>query len=59
MDLLCDHYEVAILEGRLDPDSTCPEHPEEEQIWLSTSRIGYDADDFAAIEREPELLWFG
>ena len=61
MDLMPDHYETATLEGWLEPE---PEPDadgpiDEEHVWFSMSRVGYDADAFDRIEREPEFDWFG
>ena len=63
MDVLAEQYEVAVLEGLLDPDPPAEAEPfDDEHVWFSMSRIGYDADSFAVIrvgEREPEYRWFG
>jgi len=63
VDLLRDQYEAAVLESWLDPDTAPEPSPsfddDAEQTWFSISRIGYDADTFAVIQREPEVHWFG
>ena len=59
MDLLRDHFEAAVLESSLEPEQPSTGEPGLEESWLTTSRIGYDADTLAVIEREPEILWFG
>jgi hypothetical protein len=62
VELLRDLYEAAALDGWLDPDSGSPvaDPPTDDQIWYADSRVGYDADLLAGIEREPEgITWFG
>jgi hypothetical protein len=65
VDILADRYEAALLESWTDPDAASEEiatvkaDDETEHTWFSVSRIGYDAEAIAIIQREPEVHWFG
>ncbi len=61
MDIMGDQYETAV-EGWLDAELLTESEPlDDDVVWFSMRRIGYDADAIASIrgDAEPEFRWFG